>query len=44
MELVCVVEIPKGTRNKYEYDPTLGGIKFEAVREIELARERFRRA
>jgi inorganic pyrophosphatase len=27
--LVCVVEIPKGTRNKYEYDPELGGIKFD---------------
>jgi len=25
--LVWVVEIPKGTRNKYEYDPELGGIQ-----------------
>jgi inorganic pyrophosphatase len=27
--LVCVVEIPKGSRNKYEYDPELGGIKLD---------------
>jgi len=30
-QLVCVVEIPKGTRNKYEYDPELGGIKFDRL-------------
>jgi inorganic pyrophosphatase len=30
---VCVVEIPKGSRNKYEYDPELGGIKFDAADE-----------
>jgi inorganic pyrophosphatase len=29
--LVCVVEIPKGTRNKYEYDPELGGLKFDRL-------------
>jgi inorganic pyrophosphatase len=29
--MVCVVEIPKGTRNKYEYDPELGGIKFDRL-------------
>jgi inorganic pyrophosphatase len=29
--LVCVVEIPKGTRNKYEYDGDLGGIKFDRL-------------
>jgi len=29
--LVCVVEIPKGARNKYEYDPELGGIKFDRL-------------
>lgn len=29
--LVCVVEVPKGTRNKYEYDPQLGGIKFDRL-------------
>jgi inorganic pyrophosphatase len=29
--LVCVVEIPKGARNKYEYDPLLGGIKFDRL-------------
>ncbi|HEX3512065.1 MAG TPA: inorganic diphosphatase [Solirubrobacteraceae bacterium] len=29
--LVCVVEIPKGTRNKYEYDEGLGGIKFDRL-------------
>ncbi|HEV3283775.1 MAG TPA: inorganic diphosphatase [Solirubrobacteraceae bacterium] len=29
--LVCVVEIPKGSRNKYEYDPELGGIKFDRL-------------
>ena len=27
--LVCVVEIPKGSRNKYEYDPDLGAIKLD---------------
>jgi inorganic pyrophosphatase len=30
-DLVCVVEIPKGGRNKYEYDPVLGGIKFDRL-------------
>ncbi len=29
--LICVVEIPKGGRNKYEYDPELGGIKFDRL-------------
>jgi inorganic pyrophosphatase len=29
--LICVVEIPKGSRNKYEYDPELGGIKFDRL-------------
>lgn len=29
--LVCVVEIPKGTRNKYEFDHELGGIKFDRL-------------
>ena len=29
--LVCVVEIPKGGRNKYEYDERLGGIKFDRL-------------
>lgn len=29
--LVCVVEIPKGTRNKYEYDEQLGAIKFDRL-------------
>jgi inorganic pyrophosphatase len=28
-ELVCVVEIPMGSRNKYEYDPELGGFKLD---------------
>jgi inorganic pyrophosphatase len=27
--LICIVEIPKGSRNKYEYDPELGAIKLE---------------
>jgi inorganic pyrophosphatase len=27
--LLCVVEIPKGSRNKYEYDPSLGAIKLD---------------
>jgi|tagenome__1003787_1003787.scaffolds.fasta_scaffold19615352_1 inorganic pyrophosphatase len=27
--LICIVEIPKGSRNKYEYDPDLGGIKLD---------------
>jgi inorganic pyrophosphatase len=30
-QLVFVVEIPKGSRNKYEYDPALGGIKFDRL-------------
>jgi inorganic pyrophosphatase len=29
--LVCIVEITKGGRNKYEYDPALGGIKFDRL-------------
>jgi inorganic pyrophosphatase len=29
--VVCVVEIPKGSRNKYEYDPRFGGIKFDRL-------------
>jgi inorganic pyrophosphatase len=29
--LVCVVEIPKGGRNKYEFDSDLGGIKFDRL-------------
>ena len=28
-ELTCVIEIPKGSRNKYEYDPEIGGIKLD---------------
>jgi|SRR5581483_12198272 len=28
-ELTCIVEIPKGSRNKYEYDPRWGAIKFD---------------
>jgi inorganic pyrophosphatase len=28
-EVTCVVEIPKGSRNKYEYDPEIGGIKLD---------------
>ena len=27
--LICVIEIPQGSRNKYEYDPELGGIKLD---------------
>jgi inorganic pyrophosphatase len=27
--LICIIEIPKGSRNKYEYDPDLGGIKLD---------------
>ena len=27
--LICVVEVPKGSRNKYEYDPELGAIKLD---------------
>lgn len=29
VELTCVVEIPKGSRNKYEYDPLLGAVKLD---------------
>src|SRR5271167_1380723 len=28
---ICVIEIPKGSRNKYEYDAELGGIKFDRL-------------
>lgn len=28
-QLTCVVEIPKGSRNKYEYDPEIGAIKLD---------------
>jgi inorganic pyrophosphatase len=28
-ELMCVVEIPKGSRNKYEYDAALGAVKLD---------------
>jgi inorganic pyrophosphatase len=27
--LVCIIEIPKGSRNKYEYDTELGAIKLD---------------
>ncbi|HTU83969.1 MAG TPA: inorganic diphosphatase [Solirubrobacteraceae bacterium] len=27
--LVCIVEIPKGSRNKYEFDPSFGAIKLD---------------
>lgn len=27
--IMCVVEIPKGSRNKYEYDPDSGAIKLD---------------
>jgi inorganic pyrophosphatase len=30
-ELLCQIEIPKGSRNKYEYDPQLGAIKFDRL-------------
>lgn len=26
--LICMIEIPMGSRNKYEFDPELGAIKF----------------
>jgi inorganic pyrophosphatase len=29
--LTVVVEIPKGVRNKYEYDPVLGGMRFDRL-------------
>jgi inorganic pyrophosphatase len=29
--LTCIVEIPKGSRNKYEYDEDLGGIKLDRL-------------
>ena len=29
VELRCLIEIPKGSRNKYEYDERLGGIKLD---------------
>ena len=28
-ELICIVEIPKGSRNKYEYDEERGGIRLD---------------
>jgi inorganic pyrophosphatase len=30
-DVIAVVEIPKGGRNKFEYDPELGGIKFDRL-------------
>jgi inorganic pyrophosphatase len=27
--VLCFIEIPKGSRNKYEFDPELGGIKLD---------------
>jgi inorganic pyrophosphatase len=27
--VICMVEIPRGSRNKYEYDPHLGAIKLD---------------
>ncbi|MBV9312053.1 MAG: inorganic diphosphatase [Solirubrobacterales bacterium] len=27
--MICIVEVPKGSRNKYEYDPKYGGIKLD---------------
>jgi inorganic pyrophosphatase len=27
--IICMIEIPKGSRNKYEYDPALKSIKFD---------------
>jgi inorganic pyrophosphatase len=30
-QLICMVEIPKGSKNKYEYDPVLGGIVFDRL-------------
>jgi inorganic pyrophosphatase len=29
--VLCIVEIPKGSRNKYEHDPCLGGIKLDRM-------------
>jgi inorganic pyrophosphatase len=31
LEYIVKIEIPKGSRNKYEYDPTLGAIKLDRV-------------
>jgi len=30
-ELICIVEIPKGSRNKYEYDPVMRGFRFDRL-------------
>jgi inorganic pyrophosphatase len=30
-ELICIVEIPKGSRNKYEYDPVMHGFRFDRL-------------
>jgi inorganic pyrophosphatase len=29
--LICMVEIPKGSKNKYEYDPALGSVVFDRL-------------
>ena len=29
--LICMVEIPKGSKNKYEYDPVLGAVVFDRL-------------
>jgi hypothetical protein len=39
--LVCIVEIPKGSHSKYEFDPELGGIKLAALKAIDKASEQF---
>ena len=30
--LQCVIEIPRGSRNKYEFDPEIGAIKLDRLR------------
>ena len=29
--LICMVEIPKGSKNKYEYDPVIGAVVFDRL-------------
>jgi inorganic pyrophosphatase len=37
--VLCVIEIPKGSRSKYEHDPQLGGIELDRRMDDEKGRD-----
>jgi len=39
-DAVVFAEIPSGSRNKYEYDPELGGIVLDAAEILAASRDR----